>query len=319
MIGGNFGTTTAALGVDAIVGDPRFLPHPVRLMGSAINAIEKHANRNTPGTRSLRARGVGLAIAIPVGSAATTWVLIWASSYIGPGLGAVVAIWLTSTTVAWKGLYEAGKSVRDPLSHHDLDRARDATSMIVGRDTEHLPESELIRATIETLAENLVDGIVAPVFYAVIGGAPLAMAYRAVNTLDSMVGYKNPRYQDFGWASARLDDLMNYIPARLTAVLLFLVLATTRLAARQGWHVMRRDAHKHPSPNAGIPEAMMAGGLGVQLGGTNTYQGRPSQRALMGEAHHPLALADISHAMRVVQGIGTVLVSLTLVLTVVIR
>lgn len=319
MVGGTFTTTATALGVDAVVGDPQYIPHPVRIMGGAIHALDQWANRPHLTALHLKVRGLGLALLIPVGSAIGTWALIWIGTRIWSGMGDLVTIWLTSTTIAWKGLYEAGKSVRGPLRHQDLSAARHATSMIVGRDTEHLSESEIVRATVETLAENLVDGIVAPVFYAMLGGAVFAMAYRAVNTLDSMVGYKNPRYQNFGWASARFDDVLNYVPARITAVLLFLVFALMRLSARQGWQVMRRDARKHPSPNSGIPEAMMAGGLGVQLGGTNIYHGQPSHRALMGEPHRALSLADISHAMRVVQGLGIVLLSFTCVLAVVVR
>ncbi len=314
MVGGTFTTTAAALGVDAVVGDPRFLPHPVRVIGRGIKTLEQWANRSHLRAMELRVRGVGLALVIPVSSAVATWALVWVGTRIRPGIGDAVAIWLTSTTIAWKGLYQAGQSVRAPLRQQDLETARQATSMIVGRDTEDLPESEIVRATVETLAENLVDGIVAPVFYAMLGGAPLAMAYRAINTLDSMVGYKNPRYQDFGWASARLDDIVNYIPARITALLLTLVLGALRLSWRRAWQVMRRDAPKHPSPNAGIPEAMMAGGLGVQLGGRNTYQGIPSNRPTMGDPRHPLGLENISQAMHVVQATGALLLALTILL-----
>jgi adenosylcobinamide-phosphate synthase len=243
-------------------------------------------------------------------SAAVTWALVRVGTALWPGLGDALAVWLTSTTIACKGLYQAGQSVLDPLKQQDLKRARQATSMIVGRDTDNLSESEVVRATVETLAENLVDGVVAPVFYAVLGGAPLAMAYRSINTLDSMVGYKNPLYQDFGWASARLDDLANYIPARITAVLLFLVMAGLRLFPFRAWQTMRHDASKHPSPNAGIPESMMAGGLGVQLGGTNLYAGRASHRALMGEPLHRLSVDHINQAMQVVIGTGALLLVL---------
>ena len=310
MIGGTLGTTTLALGVDALVGDPAFMPHPVRLIGSTIHAVDQKANHSDLGPSRLRWRGLALALVIPIASIAATWALVRIATTLWPVLGYALAIWLTSTTIACKGLYQAGQAVLDPLRHKDLQAARHATSMIVGRDTANLSESEVVRATVETLAENLVDGVVAPVFYAVLGGAPLAMAYRSINTLDSMVGYKNPRYQDFGWASARLDDFANYIPARITAVLLFLVMAALRLSPLRAWQTMRHDAAKHPSPNAGIPESMMAGGLGVQLGGTNLYGGRISHRALMGAPIHALSLDQINLALRVVIGTGALLLVL---------
>lgn len=313
MIGGTVGTTALALGVDALVGDPRVMPHPVRLMGRTIHMVEQKANRSDLGRTRLRWRGLALALFIPIASALLTWALVRAASTLWSGLGDALAVWLTSTTIACRGLYQAGQSVLGPLKNQDLEKARQATSMIVGRDTDTLSESELVRGTVETLAENLVDGVVAPVFYAVLGGAPLAMAYRSINTLDSMVGYKNPRYQDFGWASARLDDLMNYIPARITAVLLFVVMAGLRLAPLRAWQTMRRDASKHPSPNAGIPESMMAGGLGVQLGGTNLYGGRPSHRAPMGAPIEALSLDHIDQAQRVVLGVGALLLVLTVI------
>jgi len=171
--------------------------------------------------------------------------------------------------------------------------------MIVGRDTGRMDAEEITRATVETVAENTVDGITAPLFYAFLGGAPLAMAYRAVNTLDSMVGYKNDCYLYFGRAAARFDDFVNYLPARLTGMLLVIAAFILRLNARRVWTVVRRDAPGHPSPNSGIPEAAVAGALGVRLGGWNSYQGSLSFRPYLGEAIVPLQADHIRQVVRV--------------------
>lgn len=165
--------------------------------------------------------------------------------------------------------------------------------MIVGRDTGHLDSPEIVRGTVETVAENIVDAILSPLFFALLGGAPLAMAYRAVNTLDSMVGYKNDKYRDLGWASARLDDIANYIPARMTALLLTLCAAHLRLDWRRCWHTVCRDARLHPSPNSGYPESAVAGALGIRLGGENVYHGVTSFRAYMGEPLRTMEPEDI--------------------------
>lgn len=296
----------SALGVDAWLGDPRWLPHPVTFMGSAITWYDRRCNRPDTPRRWLRLRGVVLALLLPAAMGTLTWGILWGMGRIWAPLYWVAAIWLTSTTIAWKGLYQAGRDVRRALAA-GLPEARTAVGHIVGRDTAALSEAEVVRAAVETLAENIVDGIVAPVCYAVVGGAPLAMAYRAVNTLDSMVGYRNARYQWFGWASARLDDVMNFIPARLAALVIWVVLAGLRLSPQQAWRTMRRDAARHESPNSGIPEALVAGGLGVQLGGLNYYHGVSSPRATLGSPTRPLERADVDRTLRVVAWSGAVL------------
>lgn len=296
----------SALGVDAWVGDPRWLLHPVSLMGSVIAWYDRRFNRPDAPRPWLRLRGVLLAVLLPAAAGGLTWGILWGMGRIWPPLYWATAIWLTSTTIAWKGLYQAGRDVRRALAA-SLPEARAAVAQIVGRDTAALSEAEVVRAAVETLAENIVDGIVAPVCYAALGGAPLAMAYRAVNTLDSMVGYRNPRYQWFGWASARLDDVMNFIPARLSALVIWVVLAGLKLSPGQAWRTMRRDAARHESPNSGIPEALLAGGLGVQLGGPNYYHGVLSVRATLGTPRRPLVRSDVDRALRVVAWSGAVL------------
>lgn len=295
-----------AIAIDLMVGDPRSLPHPVVLIGRFISAFERLWNRGTEQQR--RVSGFLLTIIVVGGVWAISWLALALLERLHPGLALIAELWLLSTTLAIKGLGDAARAVIKPLTQGDLPAARKALGMIVGRDTQNLDEAEITRGTVETVAENTVDGITAPLFFALIGGAPLALAYKAVNTLDSMVGYKNQRYADFGFASAKLDDLANWVPARLTALCLWLagLLLTLSGVVRLRWQgALRgtcRDAPRHPSPNAGWPEAMVACLLGVQLGGTNFYAGEASHRATLGEPLEQLRVAHISATLRLMHG-----------------
>ncbi len=293
--------TASAIIVDAIVGDPRWLPHPVVVIGKWIDWADRAWNRS-PGTRPRREwwLGIWLTMATVVAVTTITWFLLFLIRKWSLLAADIAEVWLISTTIAWKGLIQAGRDVYQKLTIRGLEEARVSVSWIVGRDTDQLSEPEVVRATVETLAENLVDAIVAPALFGCLGGAPLAMAFRAVNTLDSMVGYKNDRYLYFGWASARLDDVLNYIPARLTAPILWAAVWLNGGDAGRAWRTMRRDARKHPSPNSGIPEAMIAGALGVQLGGQNSYGGVVSVRNPMGDATLSLEPTDIVRTASVV-------------------
>lgn len=288
----------AAYLIDRVVGDPRSLPHPVVVIGWWIARLEAVIRAVVKREEHLKAAGILFPLLIAGGSYAVVWLVVWAAAWIHPVLAWLLSAWLISTTIATKGLADAGMEIAKHLAAGDFPAARRSLSMVVGRDTEHLDESEICRGAVETVAENIVDAIVSPLLYAAIGGAPLAMAYRAANTLDSMVGYKNEKYANLGWASARFDDVLNYIPARLTALLLVLASRLQGLDFRQCWRIVRRDAHLHPSPNSGLPEAAVAGALGVQLGGLNFYQGVPSDRTRMGDRHRPLAAADIHSTVR---------------------
>lgn len=295
-----------AIAIDLMVGDPRSLPHPVVLIGRFISAFERLWNRGTAQQR--RVSGFLLTIIVVGGVWAISWLALALLERLHPGLALIAELWLLSTTLAIKGLGDAARAVIKPLTQGDLPAARKALGMIVGRDTQNLDEAEITRGTVETVAENTVDGITAPLFFALIGGAPLALAYKAVNTLDSMVGYKNQRYADFGFASAKLDDLANWVPARLTALCLWLagLLLTLSGVVRLRWQgALRgtcRDAPRHPSPNAGWPEAMVACLLGVQLGGTNFYAGEATHRATLGEPLEQLRVAHISATLRLMHG-----------------
>lgn len=282
----------AAYVLDRLLGDPRWLPHPVIGMGKAISAVEA-AIRRLVQPRLHRLAGLLLPLLVAGGSLALTFAVLRLAAAVNPWLAAGLEAALIWTTIAAKGLHQAGKEVLGHLLRGDLAEARRSLGMVVGRDTAQLPQPEIVRGAVETVAENIVDGVVSPLFYAILGGAPLAMAYRAVNTLDSMVGYKNEKYKDLGWASARLDDVMNYIPARITAILLVAVSWLLRLNAKGAIRAVLKDASRHPSPNSGYPESAVAGALGVQLGGTNYYHGVESRRAHMGEKLRELVPDDI--------------------------
>ncbi|MBI4715841.1 MAG: cobalamin biosynthesis protein CobD [Nitrospirae bacterium] len=279
------GTVELALayGLDLLLGDPPRWPHPVRWIGAAISKLETWFRRCVSTPTGERIAGVGLALVVPAGAGLLTLGALQGTVGIDPLLGQAAAVYLTYTTLSVKSLRDEARRVYRSLNRGDLREARWNLSRIVGRDTVHLDETGISRATVESVAENTSDGIVAPLFYLAVGGVPLAVAYKAVNTLDSMVGYKNDRYRCFGWASARLDDLANYVPARLTGLLMVLAAFLMRgYSGRKAWKVFRQDGRKHESPNSGVPEAAMAGALGIILGGPNRYQGVAKTRLWIG-------------------------------------
>mgnify|MGYP001111080913 CR=1 FL=1 len=300
--------------LDLLLGDPRWLPHPVSGMGRAISILERPLFSLSLHPLARKLAGACLTVAVVGGSYLVTWALITAAGGPDTLAGGLLAVGLLYAALATRSLDDHIRAVHRPLVAGKLAAARRAVSLVVGRDTEELDEGEVARAAVETAAENASDGIIAPLFYAFVGGAPLAMAYKAVNTLDSMIGHKNARYLHFGMVTARLDDLWNYLPARLTAVLLAVagwILGYPCIRARRA---IMRDARKHPSPNAGYPESAMAGLLGVRLGGTNYYQGAPSRRphlweegATPGAAHIQKAAVVVRLAAWLSLGLGALL------------
>lgn len=296
------GELLIASALDAMCGDPRRLPHPVRVIGRCIAWFDHRVRMICRSGASLRIAGICLAGGLPMMTYCVGAIVIEGAERVAWWLGPALSIGLASTTLAARDLWDHIRAVNGPLDVGDLPAARHAVAMIVGRDTAELSESEVARATVETIAESAADGVIAPLFYLAIGGAPLALAYKAVNTLDSMIGHQDERHTDFGWASARLDDLTNWIPARIAAVLLILGagLTTGRLQqVRNGWRVFRRDGSKHPSPNSGRPEAAMAGILGVRVGGTNFYDGIAQDRPVLGEEGRSTEPGDITSATKV--------------------
>lgn len=270
---------TLAYLIDLMVGDPPDWPHPVRWIGSGISRLEKRLNQG----ESRRAKGIMMLLTILAIVFLITLFIVWISYRIHPVLGVLVEGLMIATTIAQRNLKEAALEVYAPLKEKDMKEARLKLSYIVGRDTDQLEEGEIVRGTVETVAENTSDGVTAPLFWGLIGGAPLALVYRAINTCDSMVGYKNERYQDFGWASAKLDDVANWIPSRLTGFLMMIGNRPVSMSTREAFGILFRDAKAHPSPNSGWCEAAVAALLGIQLGGINYYKGIVSNRAKMGE------------------------------------
>jgi adenosylcobinamide-phosphate synthase len=287
----------AVVVLDAVLGDPRWFPHPVRLMGGVIVRFEEQIFSFCQRSFTKKLAGVMLALGLPCGCYLIVHELIRSMDSLNETLGLVTWIVLGYTTLATRDLWDHATRVYLAMTEQGLSAARLALSQMVGRDTVNLSEADIVRATIESVAENSSDGIVAPLFYLAVGGPSLAMAYKAVNTLDSMIGYRNLRYQDVGWASARLDDLVNWIPARLTAGAIS-VIASWRLGTgKVSWRICRRDGGKHLSPNSGWPEAAMAGALGVQLGGVNQYEGLLEERATLGDLGGPLTPSLIPLAL----------------------
>ncbi|MCX5710967.1 MAG: adenosylcobinamide-phosphate synthase CbiB [Candidatus Omnitrophica bacterium] len=214
-------------------------------------------------------------------------------------LAAAISIIIIFTSLSVKDLGVESLLVFSALKEGNLNKARASLSKIVGRDTAKLDEKEIIRATVETVAEGIVDGIISPLFYAFLGGASLAMAYKAINTLDSMVGYKNKQYINFGWAAAKIDDIANYIPARLSVIFLLLTSWLSGYSPVKAWNIIIRDGRKNPSPNSGLPEAAIAGALGIRLGGLNYYDSTAVQKPHIGEGINALDKSHIKEAIKI--------------------
>ena len=300
--------------LDVVLGDPRWFPHPVRVMGGMIYQCEQLAFRLCQSPLSKKIAGVVLALGLPCVCFIIVREGIGYMYGLNEALGFFGWIVLGYTTVAARDLWNHAMSVYQAMVGIGLSEARVAVSQIVGRNTANLSEAEVVRATIESVSENSSDGIVAPLFYLALGGPPLAMAYKAVNTMDSMIGYRSAKYEDLGWASARLDDLVNWIPARLTAVAIA-VAASWRLGSgRTSWKICWRDARNHPSPNSGWPEAAMAGALGIQLGGVSEYEGRSEERPRLGVPVNPLDPSQILMALQVICIASLIVLVLSLLL-----
>src|SRR3972149_7810024 len=267
--------------LDIILGDPHWLPHPVRWIGRAVHLIETGLRKTG---LPLRLSAVLLTFIVVSTTLALSLSAILLAYRFSDPAGFIISVIIMYTTLSTRSLYDESMKVYKDLRNNNLTAARNNLSMIVGRDTGHLDSGEVIRGAVETIAENSVDGVISPLFYAMIGGPALAIAYKAINTLDSMVGYKNEKYIDLGWASARLDDLANYIPARISGFLMPFVIETAHKFARRALNSLGRHVISPPGPNSGIPEAAVAGALGVQLGGVNYYQGVPSSRPFIGES-----------------------------------
>lgn len=294
----------AAWLLDQLAGDPEWFPHPVRLVGIAIARGESALRRPGQSTETKLLSGAALSVAVIAAAYYTTRQLICLAHRRSYALGNSVETILAWTCVAARNLEQEAASVVDALDSADLPLARRRLARIVGRDTQHLESDEICRALIETLAESACDGIVAPFFYMALGGVPLAMAYKAINTLDSMIGHADERYFYFGKVAARLDDAANYLPARLCAVLIAIAASfNMQTDARSAWQTWRCDGDEHKSPNAGQPESAMAGALRVRLGGDNTYSGEVVRAEPIGREFSPPSLPKARIAIRLVSAV----------------
>ncbi len=289
----------AGYALDLILGDPHSWPHPVRWMGALIAWLEPRLRRAFPDTPAGRRRaGKALVAIVLVVSCGVCAALLWLAGLVSPrlawALGAVVTYWMLAT----KSLKDESMAVCEALERDGLQAGRAAVAMIVGRDTASLDEAGVTRATVETVAENASDGVVAPLLYLALLGPVGGVAYKAVNTMDSMVGYKNNRYLDFGRAAAKLDDVLNFVPARMAGALMCLAAALCGLDAKGAWRVFRHDRLAHTSPNSAHTEAACAGALGVQLAGPNYYGGVLVEKPFIGAGGREVETQDIRRANR---------------------
>lgn len=275
----------AAWVLDRILGDPVRWVHPVQVMGWLISRWRDGSFKYLKeAPLLLRLSGVALTLLLTLGSAAVVWAVILGARSIHPFFGWVTEVIILASGLAGRSLQDAAWAVLKPLGVGNLSQARETLAIYVGRDTENLDSAEVLRAVVETVAENTTDGVLAPLFWAVIGGAPLVVAFKAASTLDSMIGYRQGLYEPFGWAGARLDDILNWVPARLMALSMGILSGKLGTVIR----IVRRDAAQDPSPNAGVSIAAFAAALGVRLGGENSYRGAKKIKPFLGDALYPL-------------------------------
>ncbi len=285
--------------LDTLFGAPPWLPHPGVLMGKAISALEKRLRARLPQTpQGELLGGAVVAFTLPVGTFLLTSLVCLGAAKLSPWLGLAVQMFWCGQALAAKGLAQESTNVYRALIKPDLPAARKAVSRIVGRDTQNLTLEGVTKAAVETVAENASDGVIAPLLYMLLGGAPLALTYKAINTMDSMLGYKNEKYLYFGRAAAKLDDAANYLPSRLAGLLWCAAAALTGNSPKGAWRIWRRDRRNHASPNSAQTESACAGALGVQLAGPAYYFGEYYAKPTIGDPLRPIEPEDIRRANR---------------------
>lgn len=292
--------------LDLVLGDPYYLPHPIRLIGKLIEGAEKvlrgmgirgKDSKEDSNGRAFR-QGIGLVLIVVISVVAVTLFLLFMAYWLHPVLGVVAECIMTYQILAVKCLKVESMKVYQCLKNGNMEQARKAVSMIVGRDTEHLDEEGVAKAAIETVAENTSDGVIAPMLYLAVGGPVLGFLYKAVNTMDSMIGYKNEKYLYFGRAAAKLDDFVNFLPARISACLMIIAsfLAGRHFSGTGAWKIYKRDRRKHASPNSGQTEAVCAGALSIRLAGDASYFGKIVKKPHIGDAVRGVEYEDIKRA-----------------------
>lgn len=299
--------------LDCIFGDPRRLPHPICLIGNFISLMEKVLRRAFPKSeRGELAGGAVLAAAVPAAAFGVSFMILRLCEAVSPVLKFAVETFFCYQIFAAKSLKDESMRVYRYVEAGDIENSRKYLSWIVGRDTKELSFEKIDKAVVETVAENTSDGVVAPLIFMAVGGAPLAFLYKGVNTLDSMVGYKNDRYLYFGRASAKLDDLLNFIPARLTGLAMCAGAFFTGLDWRTAFRIYRRDRKNHSSPNSAHPESACAGALNIQLGGDAYYFGRLYRKKTIGDDIRPVDSGDIKLAIRLMYAASVICLALAL-------
>ena len=289
--------------IDLLFGDPHSIPHPVVLIGRLISATEKLVRKIFPKTvRGENVAGGVLWLLVVLISTAVPAGILYLGYKISPWLGLALESIMCWQILATKSLKVESDRVYIALKNKGLEAGRKAVSMIVGRDTQNLTEEGVTKAAVETVAENTSDGVIAPLFYMLIGGAVLGFTYKAINTMDSMVGYKNDKYQWFGTAAAKLDDVVNFIPARVSAVLMILAAYLTGMDGKNAARIFRRDRFNHKSPNSAQTEAVMAGALDVQLAGDAWYFGKLHKKPTIGDPVREMELLDIRRSHKLLYG-----------------
>lgn len=295
--------------IDLLAGDPRWLYHPVCIIGNAVTACEKWLRAWFPKTeKGERMAGKILVLCIVAGSICIPGALLFFAYRLHPAFGFLLEACMCWQMLAVKSLKTESMKVWEQLQAKDLEGARYAVSMIVGRDTAALDEEGITKAAVETVAENTSDGVIAPLFYMMLAGGVGAYCYKAINTMDSMVGYKNEKYRYFGTCAAKLDDFVNYIPARLSALFMILAAAVRKFAWKDAVRIYRRDRRNHASPNSAQTEAVMAGALQVQLAGNAWYFGKLYEKPTIGDAVRKIEPEDIRRANRLLYGTAVVAV-----------
>lgn len=292
--------------LDAVFGDPMGFPHIVVGMGKLIRALEKLLRRVFPKTKAGElCGGVLLALLLPAAAYGFGFGVIYLCSFAGSWLRIMAEMFFCWQCLAIKSLRDAGKFVYDALMTGDIAKSREAVGRIVGRDTAELDFPAVIRAAVESVAESTSDGVIAPLFYMMLGGAPLAMAYKAINTMDSMVGYKNEKYLYFGRAAARFDDLVNLIPSRISGLLIIFAAWVCGLDPKNSWRIFKRDRYKHKSPNSAQTESAVAGALHVRLAGNAFYFGKLYEKPYQGDDDRPIEPKDILSTNRLMTAAST--------------
>lgn len=321
MVGYHLAAILAGYLLDLCLGDPHSMPHPVRAIGNLIVWLEKYlrpAGKKHATERGERRAGVLFVCLVLLVTGSVAGAILWISRLGGIWIQTVVEAVMTYYLLAARSLRDESMAVCRKLEAGEIEEARYAVSMIVGRDTKPLSEAGIARAAVETVAENASDGVIAPLFYLAIGGPLLGWLYKAVNTMDSMVGYKNDRYLHFGRAAAKLDDLVNLIPSRLAALLLIVAAYLLRYDGKNAYRIWRRDRRNHKSPNSAQTESACAGALGLRLAGDAWYFGKLVPKPYIGDEIHPIEPQDIRRVNRLMYGAAGIMGLLALVMRAVI-